>query len=104
MEASMNVSSMRVEYKQGTLDPDSVERDPFAQFKAWFQDAMDSKLFREVNAMTVSTVSKDGFPSSRIVLLKVSFTSTNVLSKLTIFPNSEPGVRRKRICVLYELQ
>ena len=71
MEASMDVSNMRVEYKQGILCEDSVDKDPFVQFKRWFTEVLESKLIREVNAMGLSTVSKDGYPSSRIVLLKV---------------------------------
>ncbi len=41
---------------------------PFEMFFAWYKDAFDKE--NEPNAMTISTVNKDGAPSSRIVYLK----------------------------------
>ena len=46
------------------LDPD-----PFKQFALWFADAEQAELPLH-NAMTLSTASREGKPSSRIVLLK----------------------------------
>ena len=43
--------------------------DPFHQFSAWFDHAVESKVL-EANAMVVSTVSKENIPTSRIVYLK----------------------------------
>lgn len=51
------------------LDVNAVSKDPIAQFEKWFQEAMASNI-PEPNALTLSTVSKDGRPSGRIVLLK----------------------------------
>ena len=53
----------------GELDPASVDPDPIAQFRAWFAAARDAGIY-EPEAMTVSTVSADGRPSSRFVLLR----------------------------------
>jgi pyridoxamine 5'-phosphate oxidase len=39
-------------------------------FKDWFLNADASNTVEETNAMTISTIGKDGFPKSRIVLLK----------------------------------
>jgi pyridoxamine 5'-phosphate oxidase len=39
------------------------------QFQKWFQQAKDIEL-KEPNAMTLATVSADGRPSARVVLLK----------------------------------
>ena len=51
------------------LNESTVNRNPIEQFKAWFQDALDAKLpYHE--AMNLSTVSSDGRPSGRIVLLR----------------------------------
>jgi pyridoxamine 5'-phosphate oxidase len=44
-----------------------LEADPMAMFRRWFADAAE---LAEPNAMVVATVSPDGQPSSRIVLLK----------------------------------
>jgi pyridoxamine 5'-phosphate oxidase len=43
--------------------------DPFAQFDAWFQEAVASEPTLP-EAMTLATVSADGRPSTRLVLLK----------------------------------
>src|SRR5690606_22774142 len=46
-----------------------VAADPIAQFSKWFDEARRSEV-PEPNAMSVSTVSTSGRPSSRILLLK----------------------------------
>lgn len=43
--------------------------DPFAQFRAWFDEAEASEI-NDANAMSVATVGADGRPSVRILLLK----------------------------------
>ncbi|KAL6497449.1 Pyridoxine/pyridoxamine 5'-phosphate oxidase 1, chloroplastic [Orobanche gracilis] len=47
----------------------NVEADPFVQFQIWFDDAVAAGL-KEPNVMALSTATKDGKPSSRIVQLK----------------------------------
>jgi pyridoxamine 5'-phosphate oxidase len=63
------ISDIRKDYSKSTLDFVTVNKDPIAQFEKWFQEALDSNL-SEPNALTLSTVSEDGRPSGRIVLLK----------------------------------
>jgi pyridoxamine 5'-phosphate oxidase len=53
----------------GGLDEDSAGVDPFALFDRWFEDATRSGLLLP-EAMTLSTVSPNGRPSGRLVLLK----------------------------------
>lgn len=43
--------------------------DPIELFQKWFQDAQEKEI-RDPNAMQIATVSKNGFPSVRTVLLK----------------------------------
>ncbi|HSV19268.1 MAG TPA: pyridoxamine 5'-phosphate oxidase [Casimicrobiaceae bacterium] len=62
-------AQLRTEYKRETLDEGAVDRDPFAQFARWFDEAVAAHL-PEPNAMTLATVGADGRPSARIVLLK----------------------------------
>lgn len=62
-------SQLRTEYKRETLDEGAVDRDPFAQFARWFDEAVAARL-PEPNAMTLATVGADGRPAARIVLLK----------------------------------
>ncbi|KAL6583879.1 hypothetical protein OROMI_003168 [Orobanche minor] len=47
----------------------NVEADPFVQFQIWFDDALAAGL-KEPNVMALSTATKDGKPSSRMVQLK----------------------------------
>ncbi len=65
------VADMRVNYLLNELHENEVHEDPVEQFRRWFKEATNSKLVKEPNAMTLCTCSKDGFPSGRIVLLKV---------------------------------
>jgi len=70
MSAEDAIRGLRVNYERGRLDEGSVARDPFAQFAAWFDEARENTAILEPHAMTVATVSPDGAPSARIVLLR----------------------------------
>ncbi|NOS94237.1 MAG: pyridoxamine 5'-phosphate oxidase [Cyclobacteriaceae bacterium] len=63
------LQEIRVEYTKASLDVTSVLANPIAQFEKWLKEAIDSKV-PEPTAMTLSTVTEDGRPSARIVLLK----------------------------------
>ncbi|KAL2892880.1 Pyridoxine/pyridoxamine 5'-phosphate oxidase 1 chloroplastic [Bienertia sinuspersici] len=65
----VDISSLRENYVSPALLEEEVEADPFDQFRKWFNDAIAAGL-KEPNAMALSTVGKDGNPSSRMVLLK----------------------------------
>jgi pyridoxamine 5'-phosphate oxidase len=52
-----------------SLSENQVDQNPFRQFDLWWEEAMKAEI-DEVNAMTLATVSPDGKPSARIVLLK----------------------------------
>ncbi len=63
------IAAMREDYTNNTLDIAAVHKNPLEQFAMWFKDALNSKEL-EANAMTLSTATKEGIPSARIVLLK----------------------------------
>jgi pyridoxamine 5'-phosphate oxidase len=65
----LGLDHIRKEYNINSLDEQRVSRDPLEQFTNWFKDAIDSGL-DEPTAMFLATVSKEGQPSGRIVLLK----------------------------------
>jgi pyridoxamine 5'-phosphate oxidase len=65
----MDIHALREDYKQGELRRKDLHDDPFKQFEKWFQQACNAELL-EPNAMTLSTVSKQGQPFMRTVLLK----------------------------------
>lgn len=64
-----NVAKIRRDYTQEALDESAVENNPIDQFKVWFRQALSANLI-DTNAMTLATATKEGVPSSRIVLLK----------------------------------
>lgn len=63
------IADIRNEYTLKELDLHEVSPNPLDQFKKWLQEAIDSKVV-EPTAMTLTTVSAQGSPSSRVVLLK----------------------------------
>lgn len=63
------IAALRKEYSSRALDESGTDPDPIKQFRHWFQEALDSGL-PEPNAMHLCTVSGDGRPSGRVVLLK----------------------------------
>ena len=65
----MDIFEFRNEYLKGGLERSMLSENPFVQFKQWFENAVECNI-TEPNAMTVSTVSPEGKPSSRVVLLK----------------------------------
>jgi len=63
------IANIRFDYKQKSLSEEDTAANAIEQFSRWWSEARNSHL-HEVNAMTLSTASKDGIPASRIVLLK----------------------------------
>ncbi len=63
------LSQLRQEYAAGGLSEADLESEPVAMFRHWLRDAVAAGL-HEPNAMVVCTVSADGRPSARMVLLK----------------------------------
>lgn len=63
------LAALRRNYALESLSESDTAADPFAQFKAWFSEALNSQLL-EPNAMTLATADRQGRPSARIVLLK----------------------------------
>ena len=66
---NLSIHAIRQEYTKSALDESQVANHPIQQFVQWFDEALKSEVM-EPNAMTLSTVSAQGLPSSRIVLLK----------------------------------
>jgi len=65
-----DISRVRVEYPQASLDENQVDADPISQFGTWLNEAIAAKV-NEPNAMTLATCKRDGQPSARMVLLKI---------------------------------
>jgi len=65
----MDIEHFRREYLQGGLSREDLFEHPVSQFSHWLDQVVASGLI-DPSAMVVSTVSVDGQPSQRIVLLK----------------------------------
>ena len=65
----MDIANLRQEYMRAGLAEAGAHPDPFVQFERWFKDALAAEL-PLANAMTLATVSPEGTPDARIVLLK----------------------------------
>ena len=65
----MNLEQFRREYLRGGLRRNDLPAAPLSLFETWQQQAIESGLV-DPTAMVVATVSADGQPSQRTVLLK----------------------------------
>ena len=65
-----DLSYHRKSYEKKSMKFDDLRDNPMEQFRDWFMQAEDCEGVDEANAMAVSTIGTDGFPRTRIVLLK----------------------------------
>ncbi|AXT20189.1 pyridoxamine 5'-phosphate oxidase [Flavobacteriaceae bacterium AU392] len=65
-----DLSAYRKSYEKGDLSETNIPENPIELFQKWFYEIDQSNTVDEANAMTVSTIGLDGFPKSRVVLLK----------------------------------
>ena len=69
LTARMDLSRLRAAYEVAGLEEADLADDPVAQFQQWFAE-VEAAGYWEPNAMVLSTVTADGSPSARNVLLK----------------------------------
>ena len=67
--AKLNIADIRQEYTKGGLRESELPGDPLSLFSRWLQEAIDAEV-DEPTAVIVGTVSPEGRPSTRTVLLK----------------------------------
>lgn len=65
-----DLSNYRKSYEKGELLLENVSDNPIELFRNWFIEVENHFDIDETNAMTISTLGLDGFPKSRVVLLK----------------------------------
>jgi pyridoxamine 5'-phosphate oxidase len=65
-----DLSNYRKSYEKSELTEDTVKENPLEQFQKWFYEVEAANGVDEPNAMTISTIGLDGFPKSRVVLMK----------------------------------
>lgn len=65
-----DLSNKRRIYSLSEIDFESIPNHPVDLFDEWYKQTRDSKQIIEPYAMTVATIGADGFPRTRVVLLK----------------------------------
>lgn len=65
-----DLGDYRRSYEKSELLETAISDNPMELFQKWFYELEGSDSMVEPNAMTVSTLGLDGFPKSRVVLLK----------------------------------
>lgn len=69
MNPGTDLKDLRVDYGREPLDETTLDPDPIAQFRRWFDEAASAGI-PEPNAMSLATVDESGQPACRTVLLK----------------------------------
>jgi pyridoxamine 5'-phosphate oxidase len=94
----MKIDSVRREYTFSGLSKETADANPVKQFGNWLADAMQANT-DEPTAMSLVTLGLDGFPQSRIVLLKyfdekgfVFFTNYNSDKGISMEHNPAVGL------------
>ena len=101
-EFSVNtaIKKTRKDYMTNVLLEENCDKNPFLQFEKWLHETMEKDIHHG-NAMTLSTVNKNGMPDSRIVLLRnISYGG------FTFFTNYESAKGRQidsnsQVCLLF---
>lgn len=57
-------------YQKHELLEEEIPQDPFDLFHTWLKAVEESREVEEINTMNLSTIGLDGFPKTRVVLLK----------------------------------
>lgn len=65
-----DLSNYRQSYEKGELRFETTPDNPLELFRDWFVEVETHFNNGEVNAMTLATMGLDGYPKSRVVLLK----------------------------------
>lgn len=69
MQPTNHLSKIRREYGEHCIDDSTFSTNPIVQFQYWFAEVL-SKAIDDPTAMILSTVDEQGYPDSRVVLLK----------------------------------
>lgn len=65
-----DLSNYRKSYEKQELLESNISENPMELFQKWFYEVDTHYNTGETNAMTISTIGLDGYPKSRVVLLK----------------------------------
>ena len=94
-----DLSFYRKSYEKLSLEFDNLKDNPIEQFRDWFLNAENCEGVDEANAMVITTIELDGFPRSRVVLLKrytdegfIFYTNYNSQKGMSILANPKVSI------------
>lgn len=106
-----DLKSIRTDYLMGSLNFSDLTDCPIDFFKLWMSQAVDH-VKKDANAFVLSTIADNGFPRSRIVLLRgikdggfCFFTNYNSPKSISILENNKVSMTffwpelEKQICI-----
>ncbi|MFN5294412.1 MAG: pyridoxamine 5'-phosphate oxidase [Flavobacteriales bacterium] len=64
-----NIENSRYDYNRSILLESNAHQNPFDQFGLWLKEA-ENEGIKDYNAFNLATIGADGFPNSRVVLLR----------------------------------
>ena len=64
------LGNLRKSFVKFCLDSHNIANNPLQLFHTWFYEAKNTSSIDEANAMSLTTLGKDGYPRARVVLLK----------------------------------
>lgn len=68
-EVKNYINSIRRDFADRPLNESAIKNNPFEQYSIWFEEAVSSQIL-DPYAMCLSTATKAGIPSSRVVYLR----------------------------------
>src|SRR5690348_1603235 len=68
-EHRLLLADLREDYGRSELNEQNCDSNPILLFERWMEEARAAGI-RDANAMTVSTATREGRPSARLMLLK----------------------------------
>lgn len=96
-----NLTDYRKSYDKYVLEETKLPIHPLELFEKWFDEVDKASGIEETNAMTVSCIGLDGFPKSRVVLLK-KFSEAGFIFYTNY--NSEKGkaiIKNPNVCISF---
>ena len=96
-----DLGNYRKSYEKQELLENNVSENPMEVFQKWFHEVDNNFDVGETNAMTLSTMGLDGYPKSRVVLLK-TFTYEGFIFYTNY--NSEKGkaiLKNPNVCLSF---
>ena len=96
-----DLGAYRKTYSKSELVEEAISENPMELFQRWFYEVEQSEGIEEPNAMTVATIGLDGYPKSRVVLLK-KYTHEGFIFYTNYY--SEKGqaiVKNPEVCISF---